>query len=176
MASREVVGSSAISTAGLHEIPIAPTTRCLIPPESWWGKSFIRVSGAGIRTFLSISTTVSLSPSPLRPSWICRASPTWSSISNTGLSAVIGSCKTMAMREPLTFSISFSLRSRMFSPSRMTSPPTMCPGGDGTSLIIERVVTDFPEPDSPTIPSVSPLRRLKLTPSTALTTPHRVTK
>ena len=39
----------------------------------------------------------------------------------------------------------------------------------GRGDMIERLVTDFPEPDSPTTPSVSPGRSSKLTPSTART-------
>src|SRR5215510_12723967 len=39
------------------------------------------------------------------------------------------------------------------------------------SRMIERFVTDLPDPDSPTMPSVSPRSRSKLTPLTALTTP-----
>src|SRR2546423_15472116 len=42
--------------------------------------------------------------------------------------------------------------------------------------MIERLVTDFPEPDSPTMPKVSPRFRLKLMPSTALTVPSSVSK
>jgi hypothetical protein len=41
---------------------------------------------------------------------------------------------------------------------------------------MESAVTDFPEPDSPTIPSVAPRSSEKLTPSTAWTTPSRVKK
>ncbi len=37
--------------------------------------------------------------------------------------------------------------------------------------ISERVVTDLPDPDSPTIAKVSPLRKSKLTSRMALTSP-----
>src|SRR6267154_1441741 len=57
----------------------------------------------------------------------------------------------------------------------MTRPSTTRPGS-GTSRSSERAVTDFPEPDSPTIPTVSPSATSKLTPSTALTTPAWVKK
>ena len=40
--------------------------------------------------------------------------------------------------------------------------------------MIERAVTLLPEPDSPTMPSVSPAATVKLTPSTARTTPSSV--
>ena len=44
----------------------------------------------------------------------------------------------------------------------------MCPGGLGTSCIIDSAVTLLPEPDSPTMASVSPSSRSKLVLSTAL--------
>ena len=46
----------------------------------------------------------------------------------------------------------------------------MRPGGLGTSRMIDSDVTDLPQPDSPTMPSVSPGARVKLTPSTAANT------
>jgi hypothetical protein len=49
-------------------------------------------------------------------------------------------------------------------------------GGFGSSPSSAKFVTDFPEPDSPTIPSVSPARSTKETPSTARTTPRCVSK
>src|SRR5437867_4506862 len=58
----------------------------------------------------------------------------------------------------------------------MIRPPTIRPGGSGTSLIMDSAVIVFPEPLSPTTPSVSPWCIRKLTPSTALTTPSRVKK
>ena len=42
--------------------------------------------------------------------------------------------------------------------------------------MIDRAVTVLPEPDSPTMPSVWPCSSVKLTPSTALTTPAWVKK
>ena len=51
----------------------------------------------------------------------------------------------------------------------MISPPVISPGGFGIKRIAEREVTDLPEPDSPTIPIVSPLLSVKLIPFTAFT-------
>ena len=51
----------------------------------------------------------------------------------------------------------------------MISPPLIIPGGLGINLIADKEVTDFPDPDSPTIPIVSPLFKLKLISLTALT-------
>ena len=82
----------------------------------------------------------------------------------------------MAILLPRTFTMSSSLSSRMSSPSRMILPPTISPGGMGTNRIRDSTVTDFPEPDSPTIPMVSPRFREKETPSTAFTVPNLVRK
>ena len=64
----------------------------------------------------------------------------------------------------------------MSSPSKTILPETIFPGGMGINLIKESMVTDFPQPDSPTIPRVSPFLRSKEIPSTALTVPQRVVK
>src|SRR3954468_20802941 len=73
------------------------------------------------------------------------------------------------MRLPRTARIWCSGSVRRFRPSNSTSPPAIRPGGEGMRRMIDRFVTDFPEPDSPTIPSVSPRATSKLTPSTART-------
>src|SRR2546421_6164713 len=52
-------------------------------------------------------------------------------------------------------------------------PPAIRPGG-GTSCSRERPVILFPHPLSPTSPSVLPRGMLKLTPSTAVTSPSSV--
>src|SRR5690606_41951821 len=46
-------------------------------------------------------------------------------------------------------------------------PPTIRPGGSGTSRITERAVTLLPQPDSPTTPTVWPRSTSIETPSTA---------
>ena len=55
------------------------------------------------------------------------------------------------------------------APLRRISPPTTRAAG-GSRPTIDRQVVVLPQPDSPTRPKVSPSRRAKLTPSTALTT------
>ena len=64
----------------------------------------------------------------------------------------------------------------MSTPSRLIEPPTMRPGGSGISRISDSAVTLLPQPDSPTIASVSPRASANDTPSTALTAPERVKK
>src|SRR5690242_21196512 len=61
---------------------------------------------------------------------------------------------------------------RMSSPWKMTSPSRLAPSG--SSPMRPRPRVDFPHPDSPTRPSVSPGARSKLTPSTARTAPRVV--
>src|SRR5258706_1159434 len=78
---------------------------------------------------------------------------------------IIESLSPRRSRSRLAGSLSRSL------PSNSTSPPTMRPGGCGTSPMIESAVTLLPQPDSPTMPSVRPRSRRKLTPSTARTSP-----
>src|ERR1700674_3770500 len=57
----------------------------------------------------------------------------------------------------------------------MTWPPTIFPGRC-TSPRIDMAVSLFPQPDSPTMPSVSPGKSSKLTLRTALTSPSSVKK
>ena len=76
--------------------------------------------------------------------------------------------------DPRSRRISSGLLARRSSPAKRISPPTIRPPGSGTRRRIDRQVMDFPEPDSPTIPSVSPRRTENVAPSTALTTPRRV--
>ncbi|MDY7023457.1 MAG: hypothetical protein SWJ54_19235 [Cyanobacteriota bacterium] len=42
------------------------------------------------------------------------------------------------------------------SPSNRTFPPVIFPGGEGIKRNIDNTLILFPEPDSPTIPRVSP--------------------
>src|SRR5262245_62612434 len=55
-------------------------------------------------------------------------------------------------------------------------PSTMRPGGEAIRRSTESEVTLLPQPDSPTIASVSPGMIAKDTPSTARTMPSRVKK
>ena len=79
-----------------------------------------------------------------------------------------------AIRDPRSSRISSGLLASRSSPSKTISPLTMRPPGSGTSRSSERQVIDFPDPDSPTMPRVSPRCTENVAPSTALTTPRRV--
>ena len=67
----------------------------------------------------------------------------------------------MAIRLPRSLRCSFSLMARMRSPLKRMSPLTTLPGGSGMRRMMDRAVTDLPEPDSPTTPSVCPGSRVK---------------
>ncbi len=61
-------------------------------------------------------------------------------------------------------------------PSKVTEPPSTLAGGWGKRPSIVWQVTDLPEPDSPTTPTISFLSMEKLTSSTARVVPARVWK
>ena len=88
----------------------------------------------------------------------------------------MGSWKIIEMSFPRIFRMARSDFVARSSPSKRIWPPAMRPGGVGIRRITDRLVTDFPEPDSPTTARVSPRSRWKLTPSTALTVPSSVSK
>src|SRR6266850_4181638 len=100
-------------------------------------------------------------------------SPTCQPTLKTGFRDVIGSWKIIAIDSPRIPCISDSLSFVRSLPSYRTRPPTMRPGG-GISRMTLKAVTDFPHPDSPTMPSVSPALSSNETPSTAFTTPSGV--
>ena len=176
VASRAVVGSSAMITLGALEMAMAPSTRCFMPPLIWWGKSRIRCSGAATRTLRRASTARSHRFRFRPPSWVPNASTTWLPTVNTGFSEVWGSWKIMAIFLPRTCRISSSDSLVRSSPSSSTSPETIRAAGLGMMRSRERAVMVLPQPDSPTMPRVSPSRNWKLTPSTALVTPRRLKK
>ncbi len=57
---------------------------------------------------------------------------------------------------------------------KRTAPPTIFAGGSGNSRITASAASDLPQPDSPTIASVSPGATVSERPSTAGNTPPRV--
>src|SRR5262245_53878706 len=95
---------------------------------------------------------------------------------NTGLSEVIGSWKIIEMSLPRNARICASSSLTRSRPSSSIEPPTMRPGGSGMSRITESAVMLLPQPDSPTIASVSRGRNVNERSSTALMIPSRVKK
>ena len=104
----------------------------------------------------------------------CTASAIWSPTVNTGFSDVIGSWKIIEMSLPRIFSSSLSSSVARSRPSKRMREPSAIRPGRSTRRITESAVTDFPEPDSPTTPSVPPCAISKSTPSTARRKPSRV--
>ena len=79
-----------------------------------------------------------------------------------GFSDVIGSWKIIAIRLPRIARISsVGQRQQVVAVEDRPRRATMRPGGVGMSRMIDRFVTDLPEPDSPTMPSVSPRRQVE---------------
>ena len=91
----------------------------------------------------------------------------------TGLSAVIGSWKIIAMRRPQKFLIC-SLDSVSSSSPSIFTLPERCTFLPRSKPIAARDITVFPEPDSPTMPTLSPLRIESETPRTACKGPRLV--
>ena len=81
----------------------------------------------------------------------------------------------MLMSSPRILRMAGSLSLRRSRPSKRIAPAIL-PGGCGTSRIMEVAVTDFPQPLSPTIATVSPASTVNETPSTARFTPSGVRK
>ena len=82
---------------------------------------------------------------------ICRP------IVSTGLSEVIGSWKIIEISLPRIFRISVSVKLEQIAAlEQHASPLTVLPGGDAIRRMIDSDVTLLPQPDSPTIASVSP--------------------
>ena len=95
----------------------------------------------------------------------------WRPILIVGSSEVMGSWKTIAILRPLTLCICFSLSFRMSLPSKRISPPLTMVLASGLRRMMLLAVTDLPEPDSPTMASVSPRLRSKEAPLMACTSP-----
>src|SRR4051794_10859725 len=89
-----------------------------------------------------------------------------------GFSRVSGSWKIIPSSRPRSAYDALGLSEKMSRPRKSTSPSLLAPSG--RSPIRPRPSVDFPQPDSPTRPSVSPGARSKLTPSTARIAPRVV--
>ena len=122
----------------------------------------------------SISTARAHASRREAPACTRATSAIWSPTVNTGLSAVMGSWKIIAILLPRIRRISASLIVNRSRPSSaMTLPGSMRPGGWIRRSTLS-AVTDLPHPDSPTMPSVSPASTCSETPSTARAMPAPV--
>src|SRR6056297_167156 len=172
--SSAVVGSSAINSLGSFEIAMAIIARWRMPPEYSCGCCDARRFGSGTPTNCSRSTARDQAAFFDTSLWIRMASAICSPTVNTGLRAVIGSWKIIAMSRPRIERICASVSSSRSMPSKTTSPVMSVLRG--CRRISASAVTDLPEPDSPTTASTSPGRISKLTSVTAFTVPASVRK
>src|SRR5258706_5270721 len=78
------------------------------------------------------------------------------------------------MRSPRIWRICSDVSVSRSWPAYVIEPAAMRPGGDATRRMIDSAVTDLPEPDSPTTPSVPRSGISNDTPSTARTVPCSV--
>ena len=172
--SSAVVGSSAMISLGLHDMASAIITRWRMPPLRWCGYWSRRRPGSEMPTMPSSSTARSLACAGVSLRWNSIVSHSCSPIVSTGLSEVIGSWNTIAICPPRTACSFSSLIASRSSPRKRMLPPTTRPGGSGIRRSTDSAPTDLPQPDSPTMPTVSPSSTVYETPSTARTVPAEV--
>ena len=153
--SSAVVGSSAIRSLGLQASPMAIITRWRMPPESWWGYWLSRLSGSVMPTSVSSSIARARDFASSMPRWMVSGSVICSPILSTGLSEVIGSWKIIAMSRPRILRISSSVRPSSSRPPKRTEPLVRAVPA-GRSCMTASADTDLPEPNSPTIATISP--------------------
>ena len=120
-----------------------------------------------ISTALSVSAAESACACWRSTSSICR--PTL----RIGLSAARGFWKIIDISRPRRSRIWSSSAARTSTPENITEPSAMRPARSRMRITANEV-TDLPEPDSPTIATVSPLATAMLMCCTALTMPRRV--
>ena len=177
--SRAVVGSSAMSSLGLHTRAMAMRARWSIPPENSWGYWSYRFSALAMPTFFITPREISLDF--FLSLVMCRrvASLIWLPIVYMGEKATMGSWKIMDICLPRTERISsprgFSFR-RSVRPKPSASK-IISPSAEHFLSLMPRMallVRLLPQPDSPTSPRVSPFLISKSTPRTAVRMPSSV--
>ena len=107
-----------------------------------------------MRTSSSSASTLAAIAAFDRSVWIENISPIWSPMVRSGLSAVIGSWKIIAMPAPRTLRISAVVAAARSRPSNITRPPSMVTSF-GNSRMMALAMIDLPEPDSPTTQRIS---------------------
>src|SRR3954471_2808560 len=170
--SSAVVGSSAIRIFGSQASAIAIITRWRMPPDSWCGYSWMRRSGAGMRTRSSSSIARFRASRRDSPRWCRSTSPIWLPILNAGFSEVMGSWNTNPISRPRIRRSCDGVAPRRSRPSNLARPVTCAVSGSSCSSDI--ALTLLPQPDSPTTPSTSRFSSENESPSTAWTVPSSV--
>ncbi len=146
-------------------------TRCFIPPDNSCGYCLYLRSPSEIPTNFRISRAFCFFSAALIPFLPTKTSSICLPILMVGFRDVIGSWKMNPISVPRILRSAFLSILSTSSPLYKIWPPSKNPGGSGFSLMIQEEVTLFPQPDSPTIPRISPGRTSKLTSRTAFTTP-----
>ncbi|PLY57062.1 hypothetical protein HBH1_04692 [Herbaspirillum sp. BH-1] len=167
--SRAVVGSSQMSSLGLHSSAMAIITRWRMPPERLCGYSSTSCAARARPTRSSMASTRASISWRARPVWMRSISASCSPMRCKGFREVIGSWKIMAIslpRMPRRASSSACSRSR---PSKRIAPDRRAWLAMGNRRRMDSAVTLLPQPDSPSRPTVSSLPSEKETPSTGAT-------
>ncbi len=88
--------------------------------------------------------------------WIRSGSISWSPIDSTGLSDVIGSWKIIETSRPRNSRISSSDNASRSRPQNLIAVALIFVFPLGSSRTMASAETDLPDPDSPTIATISP--------------------
>src|SRR5262249_18536556 len=125
-----------------------------------------------MRTCSSIS--IAFSESCAESAWSCwrSTSSIWRPTLRIGLGAARGFWKIIDISRPRSARMSVSLAWPTSMPVNVTDPSAMRPARSRMRIAAYEV-TDLPEPDSPTMPTVSPLATAMSTCWTARTVPRR---
>src|SRR5919198_813657 len=135
----------------------------------------MRAFALGMPTRSSASAAFAVASLRSMPKCVSSASRIWRPIVKTGLSDVIGSWKIIAISRPRIERSARSLWRIRSRPSNNARPDSTRPLR-ASSPRIASDVTLLPQPDSPTIPSVSPGAMSNEMPLTACTVPRLVQK
>ncbi len=156
--SSAVVGSSAMSSRGSQASAIAISARWRMPPHSWCGYSLSRRSGSGMPTRVEqvaghrLGGPARHPAVPLEHLGDLQRRP-----ARPGSASDSGSWKIIAMSRPRRSRIAFASSASRSVPSKLAWPSTLLPRL-GSRPMIASEVTDLPQPDSPTRPTVWPGR------------------
>jgi hypothetical protein len=153
---------------------MAITTRWRMPPESWCGYSLARCAGAGMPTVSSILTgavpRLAFGAGAVNPHHL-------GDLIANGEDGIQSRHRLLEdHRDASAAHGAHRLlvdRARFFPSKVISLPDSMRPGGR-IRRKSESAVTDLPQPDSPTRPTVSPGAIAKLMPSTERATPDSV--
>ena len=144
-------------------------TRCRIPPENSCGYAAARA--AGIPTCSSSSPTRARAARAVVPGSCSRmGSMIWWPTVWHGFSAFMAPWKTTEIPFQRTVRISVSVKDKRSRPSNVTPPVTEAVSGNRRGTARASVV--LPHADSPASPRTSPGSMVRLTSSTAATSPR----